>query len=442
MSFQGTVHDYEDDVLDAMFDRGVSQDKNSSVSQDKIDETRRQVAAVSGGSTRQPFDFGKSYEKYAERLKPFFSESPRPNFYDLASDLGAAMLSADPTAGVFRSAGIGFSNFNERLRKDKENRRLLDRQLGLQAFQMASADEKAARDFLNKAALEQIKNSQHPYDPLIYEIPNRDDPNGEPQIVEVNPRIPLEVQLIRSIPGARQITLPDSQTQLNIDSRTMTPSEFEKTEGKNLSATLKQWREDAKAGRDQNILTEQFIDAAKRLGPEGWGTLQARTLTARLILDELGIRTDENIADQALVDSLGTRISMSLIALTKGAITEMEMRLFQRASPSLASSYEGALQLAGLLQRIANLNIKKAEDFAAAQTTLLAGAENDAERANRVAQWEREWFAKKENKFLTAAETAQLKEKAAEEPIVARDFREGFLKNQDEIDTDLSRTGL
>ena len=111
--------------------------------------------------------FDKSLKKYSDRLKPYFSESTRPTAYDLASDIGAAMLSADPTAGAFRSAGIGFSNFNERLRKDRQSRIALDRQIGLKAMEMAMADERAAADYLNKIELERIKNSTKPYSPLI-----------------------------------------------------------------------------------------------------------------------------------------------------------------------------------------------------------------------------------------------------------------------------------
>ena len=44
----------------------------------------------------------------------------------MASDLGAANLSADQNAGVFRSAGMGFYNFNDRLRKDYGSRLAFD----------------------------------------------------------------------------------------------------------------------------------------------------------------------------------------------------------------------------------------------------------------------------------------------------------------------------
>ena len=405
--------------------------------QERINELRKMLDPVATQPAQQPFDFGKSFDKYSERLAPFFSESTRPTFYDLASDIGAAMLSADPRTGAFRSAGMGFANFNERLRKDRESRIALDRQLGLQAFQLALADEKAARDYLNSVNLERIKNSQKPYDPLIYEVP--DPEGGEPKIVEVNPYNQLEVATIRATPGAKQIKTPESQIQ--IDQRGSTPSQFQEDQGKQLSAMLTQWREDAKAARDQTILTNQFLAVINRLGREGWGRLQAGTVSARQILQELGLRDDPNLSDQALAATLGTRLSMSLIALTKGAITEMEMRLFQAASPSLAQTYEGALKQAALLQRIADLSVKKAEDYAAAASAgLLDGAETDDERLNRVAQWESEWF--KKNRFLTTDEEKDLRELALKEPEAAKAFRVDFLKEQGELNTDVSDLDL
>ena len=73
MSFQGTVHDYEDDVLDAMFDSGVSQDKDSGVSQDKIDETRRQVAAaaLARSSLNTLVGTNPPRESFEERFKNY-----------------------------------------------------------------------------------------------------------------------------------------------------------------------------------------------------------------------------------------------------------------------------------------------------------------------------------------------------------------------------------
>jgi len=402
-----------------------------------MEQAQRAARANRSAETEPaPFDFDKSFDKYSRRLTPFFSQSTRPTFYDMASDLGAAMLSADPTAGVFRSAGMGFSNFNERLRKDKESRLALDRQVGLQAMQMAMTDERAAQDFLNKTELERIKNSQKPYEPLIYEVPN--PKTGELETVEVNPNNALEVYTIRKTPGAKQIKLPTSS--VTVDSRTLTQGQFDKDQGKNLAAMTKQWRENAAAGRSQTQLTNLFLVTLNKLGPEKWGKIQAGTLSGRQILSELGLRDDKSLDDQQVANTLGTRLAMSLIALTKGAITEMEMRLFIAASPSLTSTYDGALRQAAFLQRIADLNIKKSDDYSQAVSEgLLNGVESDQERLNRVTQWESKWYKQPSNQFLTKSEYAELQELAKKEPDAAIKLRQSFFDDdKNNMNTDFS----
>ena len=404
---------------------------------DLMEQAQRAARANRSAETEPAaFDFDKSFDKYSQRLTPFFSQSTRPTFYDMASDLGAAMLSADPTAGVFRSAGMGFSNFNERLRKDKESRLALDRQVGLQAMQMAMTDERAAQDFLNKTELERIKNSQKPYEPLIYEVPN--PKTGELETVEVNPNNAMEVYTIRNTPGAKQIKLPTSS--VTVDSRTLTQGQFDKDQGKNLAAMTKQWRENAAAGRSQTQLTNLFLVTLNKLGPEKWGKIQAGTLSGRQILSELGLRDDKSLDDQQVANTLGTRLAMSLIALTKGAITEMEMRLFIAASPSLTSTYDGALRQAAFLQRIADLNIKKSDDYSQAVSEgLLNGVESDQERLNRVTQWESKWYKQPSNQFLTKSEYAELQELAKKEPDAAIKLRQSFFDDdKNNMNTDFS----
>ena len=61
-------------------------------------------------------DFEEDYQDYKTRLEGILSRPREIGFYDLISDLGAAMLTTDPTVGPFQAAGRGFANFNERLR--------------------------------------------------------------------------------------------------------------------------------------------------------------------------------------------------------------------------------------------------------------------------------------------------------------------------------------
>ena len=57
--------------------------------------------------------FDTDVEKYKQTLESAMPPLRRPDFYDVASDLGAALLSAPSDAGAFRGIGIGLTNFND-----------------------------------------------------------------------------------------------------------------------------------------------------------------------------------------------------------------------------------------------------------------------------------------------------------------------------------------
>ena len=130
-----------------------------------------------------------------------------------------------------------------------------------------------------------------------------------------------------------------------------------------------------------------FLNVVEELGEENFGTLQSQTLQARKVLSELGLFTEEDkiFSDQELANTLGTRIAMGLVGQTKGAITEMEMRLFIAASPSLASTYYGALEQASFLQRMANRNVEIQREYGlAVQNGLFNGMETDADKLSQA----------------------------------------------------------
>ena len=75
-------------------------------------------------------------------------------FTTMASTVGGAMLAADPTAGAFRSAGIGLGlNLAKSKQHSKEQRLQEDRAIGLKAFEMAKRDVDSARNLINEYAL-------------------------------------------------------------------------------------------------------------------------------------------------------------------------------------------------------------------------------------------------------------------------------------------------
>ena len=390
----------------------------------KADQAKQKV-----GVAEKAGMFSNRYDDYVKKLTPLFSSPQKPTFFDLASDVGAAMLSADPTAGAFRSAGAGFTAFNERLRKSREDKRLIDQSIGLKAFELAQADEAAARDYLNKRDLERLKLDAKPFDPLVYEIDEKDSKGqviGRKQ-VRVDPRNKIEVKAIEDDPSARLIRTPQSSITTTVEAA-RTPTRYDVKSGEALAKLESDIFKAAEDAANQNQLTTMFLNVIKELGEENFGTLQSQTLQARKVLSELGLFTEEDkvFSDQELANTLGTRIAMGLVGQTKGAITEMEMRLFIAASPSLASTYEGALKQASFLQRMANRNVEIQREYGlAVQNGLFNGMETDADKLSQARAWITNW--RLEHPFFDASELQNLRDLADKQPAAAKAFGQSFL---------------
>jgi hypothetical protein len=62
-----------------------------------------------------PKDYDAQRGMYEERFSSLIPSRRRLNFYDLASELGAAILSRPQDEGVWTGVGVGFNNFQRRL---------------------------------------------------------------------------------------------------------------------------------------------------------------------------------------------------------------------------------------------------------------------------------------------------------------------------------------
>jgi len=89
--------------------------------------------------------------EYSDLLKALGRQETRTNqqkFYDLASTVGQAMLTADPRAGAFRSLGLGLAQFSENERKRRRQQEQEDRAIALKAFELAKTDEDKSASLL------------------------------------------------------------------------------------------------------------------------------------------------------------------------------------------------------------------------------------------------------------------------------------------------------
>jgi len=384
---------------------------------------------------REKRDEGFTYgmERYKKQLTPLLSSSSRPTLFDLASDLGAAMLAAPADSGTFRSAGAGFSAFNDRLRAHRQEKRQVDQQVALKAFELAKTDEKEANDYLNKFSLERLKLANQTTNFETYEYDYTDPTTGDVsrRTVTLDENNSADMALIRGstdakgqtiapeLPNAVQVKKPG--VALNMGSS----SALSDSQGKSLAKALEKMATDAETGYHQNQMINQLNALLAELGPEGVGIVEGKTVGVRKLLSEIGLRADKSLGDQELLQSLGTRIAMQLIGQTKGAITEMEMNLFIAASPGLGSSYEGLIKQSSYLKKIADLNEKLFADFNADEqlAASMDAAQSDSQKARIYNNWLVGWRRSPENQFLNPNELGELNRLAAEESEVAMAYR-------------------
>ena len=67
-------------------------------------------------------DYEASFEKYQQRLTPYAYQRPKMNIFDVASELGAGLLSTPNTGGnsLYVGVGLGFDRVSQRARKSKD----------------------------------------------------------------------------------------------------------------------------------------------------------------------------------------------------------------------------------------------------------------------------------------------------------------------------------
>jgi len=340
-------------------------------------------------------NFEQNVQKYQERLSPYMYEAPRMNIYDLASELGAGLLSTPNTGGAsaFTGLGVGFNRASERMKADRRQRAEARQQAGLQAAQLAMQDEQKANEYLNQVYLKLLgdSNKEIKANTLSY----IDQESGERVERTFDTTDPLYKEILRN---------PDKYQAAEIKTPLVdmsgTGNQYDKlndlTAGQ-ISDRQTGWANDADAAYAVKEKADYARKVAIDLGPDNFGQLQLWSMGLKNVAVSLGMDglVDETVlADQELVNQIGTGFVMSLIGQTKGAISEKEMDLFARASPGLGSTYGGFMKMLDYLERIAERSIKLDLDWANESAQLQdEGKSLDQIRA-RQSQFRAEWLEK------------------------------------------------
>ena len=399
-------------------------------------------------------DFEKSQKKYADRFSAIIPDSRRADLFDLASNLGAQLLSQPTGPGSFaRGLGMGFAAFNQQLEKTDREKRERDRTIGIEALKLATTDENAAKERISKYIIEEMKQANKSVKYLTFEMDELDaegnktgkriqvpvpDYDRKTQEAYRNNRTkdnPLGVDRNVTVTG-------QAESQVTVEAP-KTASYFAKAEGAAASDMINAWVKEGNNAKSQLNSIDQALIVSEKLTDENFGTIASNTLPFRKLLTELGVIDDsETIGDQELMLSLGTRFAMALVGQTKGAVSDREMELFIRASANLGQSLEGFKKQLGYLRKIADLQARFKTDFVrdAKEGKIYTSEMSDEEVASALRAYQEDW--QQQNPFLTEDDRAILNQAALQSTKEASAWRKGYLdrisKQQKQSSVDVS----
>ena len=381
----------------------------------------------------QPFE--QNVQKYQQRLAPYMYQAPRMNIYDLASELGAGLLSTPNTGGAsaFTGLGVGFTRVSDRLRNAREENAKARNQIGLQAAQLAMQDEQRAMEFLQEYELKNLDYKNKRGDLLTFEYTDEDGKIVKQTIRDNVANDPIIDDLIYK-KGATEVKTPSSVVNLG--------TKLGPREEKAITSQLKSEEEivaKARAGQSTLANVREAKAIANRLGKENFGPKAQMTFYPRKFLQSFGI-TDENaeeiLGDQIVMNQISMGFTMDIVSRTKGAISNREMELFIQASPGLGSTYNGFIKQAEYLERIADRDVRfgdayqmKAEEL---EAQVDAGDMTNSQMKRKLLKFEGEWYDKE--LIFSKEETEELKNivsgrqgyaEGFDENLYAKKYREG-----------------
>jgi len=173
-----------------------------------------------------------------------------------------------------------------------------------------------------------------------------------------------------------------------------------------------------RAGVSSVANVNEAIAIAERLGPENFGTVAKATLYPRKLLSGLGV-TDENaeniLGDQILISQISLGFTMDIVSRTKGAISNREMEMFERASPGLGSNYNGFMKQAEYLKRVAQRDVDFFNAYTAEADRLEAledaGELRPSQVKRQLDKFEGDWY--NENLIFSEEEFKELEQIAS-----------------------------
>ena len=373
-------------------------------------------------------NFQADVDKYTQRLQSVAPPSRQPDFYDLASDLGRALLSAPPDAGAFRGIGIGLTNFNDRVKNQIDSSEKERRAVAMKAMELALEDERKADDLLQEYFLKNYGTLSE--DPelitLQYEEIDADGSLTGNRITKSFDKT-TEAKKIREIlqnqSGVVVSDLPDSPGETKLDDKAATDLIKDVT---NIDTEGAQGHSKLDAIQKAKVL-------ATDIGKDGFGAQNSFILPIQQFL--LGvlpkeaatfIDPDAKVAPKEALAAISIVFTLANVAQTKGAISNAEMNLFQRAAPFLGQTYEGFMLSLEIQEQAAKKKIQFASEYNAEYQKMITDNPDirGAKIASHMNNWKSKWRSDNRDSFITDEQKKKITqyEKEAKQAGIRGDY--------------------
>jgi hypothetical protein len=352
-------------------------------------------------------DYDANVTKYKERLGTVRQAPRKMNIYDVASDLGAGILSTPNVGGISFAQGLGsgFSRISDRMRSFEEEQRQFDQQVSMQAVQMANQDEKSALEFARQIDMKQAELKNKQGKKLYFQMIDED---GNKIIKTVRDNIAFDDDIQALLEqGYAPIDESAAITNVNIGG----DGERDKQMIKKQLDAEDEAREKFRSAVGSIANIDEALAIAMKLGPTNFGAIAKLSLYPRQLKSAFGLTdmTEEEIlGNQILLSQISMGFTMDIVSRTKGAISNKEMELFISASPGLGSNYNGFMKQAEYLRRIADRDKRFFTEYNKKAAELEGNSKLSSSQVYRQLQnWEADWY--NDNLIFNADETAELK---------------------------------
>ena len=380
----------------------------------------------------QPFE--QNVQKYQQRLAPYMYQAPRMNIFDLASELGAGLLSTPNTGGAsaFTGLGVGFNRVSDRLRHQEEQNAKARQQIGFQAAQLAMQDEQKAVEFLNAYDLKRIDAANKKVDYITFEFDETDADGNVSRVTRTFPNIASsreEIDDIRINKNGTEVSA--AQTQINMPDPNTGYGDRKAIDAIDEQSQSYREKADASASTIEQVkaaylLAQQAIAEGAKNGltpEEVFGPFSTATLRMRETVINLGfgnlLDSEGTVAPLKALNQLSMNFVMGIVSQTKGAISEREMELFINASPTVGSTYEGFMKQLQMLEKLASRDKEFYRDYLTKMDELDQQEIRGKRQQIALEKFTLDW--QENNPFLTPEEETLL-QNAIDNPNVDKEF--------------------